>query len=243
MTPAAQRALATLAVTGAAVAVPLALPAVRGSVWTVVGLLVQGDISGLRAYLLGFGAWAPVISALLMVGQAIVAPLPAFVITLTNGFLFGALWGGLLSWSSALAGAWLCFWLARMLGRPFAERLVGRIALETADRFFVRYGIQAILVARLLPFVPFDPISYAAGLTKMEAVRFLVATGLGQLPATILYSYAGQQASHAAEVLLWVLGAAVLVSVVGQVVRKRQAARRAAAANARPAADASTTLR
>jgi uncharacterized membrane protein YdjX (TVP38/TMEM64 family) len=242
LTPAARRALATLGVTVAAVAMPFAIPAVRDSAWTVVGLLVQGDIPGLRAYLLGFGAWAPVVSALLMVGQAIVAPLPAFVITLTNGLLFGALWGGLLSWSSALAGAWLCFWLARTLGRPFAERLVGRTALEAADRFFVRYGIQAIVLARLLPFVPFDPISYAAGLTRMGAVRFLVATGLGQLPATILYSYAGQQASHAAEVLLWVFGATVVVSVVGQVVRKRRAARRAAGSDTRPAADVSTTL-
>lgn len=225
MTPAARRALVTLAVAGAAIAAPVAIPVVRASIWRVVGLLLEGDIGGLRAYLLGFGAWAPVVSALLMVGQSVVAPLPAFVITLTNGLLFGALWGGLLSWSSAMAGAWLCFWLSRTLGRPFAERVVGQTALDVADRFFLQYGVQAILVARLLPFVPFDPISYAAGLTKMSVVRFLVATGLGQLPATALYSYAGQEASRAAEILLWLFGATALVWVIGQVIQRRRAAR------------------
>ncbi len=43
----------------------------------------------------------------------------------------------------------------------------------------------------LLPFVPFDPISYAAGLTSIRFRSFFIATGLGQLPATIVYSWAG----------------------------------------------------
>ncbi|MGQ7113541.1 TVP38/TMEM64 family protein, partial [Escherichia sp. TWPC-MK] len=47
------------------------------------------------------------------------------------------------------------------------------------------------LVCRLLPFVPFDPISYAAGLTSIRFRSFFIATGLGQLPATIVYSWAG----------------------------------------------------
>ena len=41
------------------------------------------------------------------------------------------------------------------------------------------------------PFVPFDPVSYAAGLTSMRFRHFMLATGLGQLPATIVYSWTG----------------------------------------------------
>lgn len=44
-------------------------------------LLSQGDISGLRDYILSFGIWAPFVSALLMALQALMLPLPAFVIT------------------------------------------------------------------------------------------------------------------------------------------------------------------
>ncbi|EEC26417.1 snare associated golgi protein [Escherichia coli O157:H7 str. TW14588] len=46
------------------------------------------------------------------------------------------------------------------------------------DGFFTRYGKHTILVCRLLPFVPFDPISYAAGLTSIRFRRFLSPPGL-----------------------------------------------------------------
>jgi uncharacterized membrane protein YdjX (TVP38/TMEM64 family) len=82
------------------------------------------------------------------------------VVTFTNGLLFGWVWGALLSWSSAMVGAALCFWTARALGRPMVERLVGGTrALETSDLFVARHGTRSVLIARLLPFVSFDVVS------------------------------------------------------------------------------------
>jgi uncharacterized membrane protein YdjX (TVP38/TMEM64 family) len=59
------------------------------------------------------------------------------------------------------------------------------------DEFFKEYGKYTILVCRLLPFMSFDIVSYAAGLTSMGFWPFFLATGVGQLPATIVYSYIG----------------------------------------------------
>ena len=123
--------------------------------------------------------------------QAIIAPLPAFLITFANASLFGAFWGGALSWVSAMAGAALCFFIARALGRDAVEKLTGKSVLQSMDGFFTRYGKHTLLICRLLPFVPFDPVSYAAGLTSMRFRHFMLATGLGQLPATIVYSWTG----------------------------------------------------
>lgn len=192
---------------------------VRQAVDAGVGALSAVDaaeaVQAFRAYLLGFGAWAPLVSAGLMVLQSVVAPVPAFVVTFTNGLLFGWVWGALLSWTSAMAGAGICFWISRALGRPAVERLAGgAAALEVADRFFVRYGKRAILLARLLPFVPFDAVSYAAGLTSTGWRPFLVATGLGQLPATLLYSWLGERASGSARVLFWVFSIVAALLVV-----------------------------
>ncbi len=71
------------------------------------------------------------------------------------------------------------------------EKLTGKAVLQSVDGFFRRYGKHTILVCRLLPFVPFDPVSYAAGLTSIRFRHFMFATGVGQLPATIVYSWAG----------------------------------------------------
>ncbi|HSB20277.1 MAG TPA: TVP38/TMEM64 family protein [Anaeromyxobacteraceae bacterium] len=207
------------------------LPAVRQGVDAGVRALSAPDgrdaVDAFRSYLLGFGPWAPLASAALMVLQSLVAPLPAFVVTFANGLLFGWARGALLSWSSAMVGAALCFWIARALGRPAVERLAGGgAAVERADRFFERHGERAILLARLLPFVPFDAVSYAAGLTTTGFRPFLVATGLGQIPATLLYSYLGESASGSVRILFWgfslLAAAMVLLGIAGA---RRQALR------------------
>lgn len=149
------------------------------------------DVSLIKGYILSFGIWAPIISFLLMIFQSVMAPLPAFMITFANASLFGWVKGALLSWSSAMAGAVLCFYIARFYGREVVEKLTSKFALENVDRFFDKYGKYAILIARLLPFISFDIVSYAAGLTSMSFWSFFWATGLGQLPATIIYSYVG----------------------------------------------------
>ncbi|WEF26383.1 TVP38/TMEM64 family protein [Klebsiella aerogenes] len=149
------------------------------------------DQQALERFIASYGPQAALVSFALMILQAVVAPLPAFLITLANASLFGALWGGVLSWVSAMAGAALCFFIARVLGREVVEKLTGKAVLQSMDGFFTRYGKHTILVCRLLPFVPFDPVSYAAGLTSIRFRHFMLATGIGQLPATIVYSWAG----------------------------------------------------
>lgn len=190
-------------------------PGLRDWVRTATAVLARGDVRALKSYLLSFGPWAPVVSALLMVFQAVVAPLPAFVITFTNGLLFGVWWGALLSWSSAMAGAAICFWIARAFGRPAVERLVGGSrALEISDRFFDRYGDRAVFIARLLPFVSFDVISYGSGLTPIGFWGFFIATGIGQLPATLVYSYLGQNMTGSVRVVFWTFVVLLVLVVV-----------------------------
>ena len=130
------------------------------------------DQHAIENFIRSYGTQAAVVSFFLMILQAIVAPLPAFVITFANASLFGAFWGGILSWCSAMAGAALCFFIARVLGRGAVEKLTGKTVLNNMDAFF-------------------DPVSYAAGLTSIRFRHFFIATGIGQLPATIVYSWAG----------------------------------------------------
>jgi uncharacterized membrane protein YdjX (TVP38/TMEM64 family) len=167
------------------------IPFVRVNVNQAINVLKTVDVNAAREYILSFGIWAPAVSFLLMILQSVVAPLPAFIITFANAGLFGWVKGAILSWSSAMAGAALCYYIARLLGRDVVEKLTSRTALEKVDEFFERYGKYAVLIARLLPFISFDIVSYAAGLTSMSFWSFFIATGVGQLPATIVYSYIG----------------------------------------------------
>ena len=67
-----------------------------------------------------------------------------------------------------MLGAVLCFFIARYFGRPVVVKLTSESALATSDRFFEPYGKHAVLIARLVPVISFDVISYASGLTGMS---------------------------------------------------------------------------
>ena len=207
----------------ASIALLFFIPTVRETFMGLISLFQSLDIEAIKAYILSFGLLAPFVSFALMVFQAILAPLPAFLITFANAALFGWVYGALLSWSSAMVGALLCFYIAKFLGREVVEKLTSKIALKSVDAFFEKHGVYAILIARLLPFISFDIVSYAAGLTRMSLRSFLIATGLGQLPATLIYSYAGEMLTGGARTfvygLLILFSVSVLVYLIKRVYR------------------------
>lgn len=196
------------------------LPAYKNFIDMTLSAFASGDFSVMRDFIAEYGAYAAAVSFFLMIFQSVAAPLPAFIITLANANLFGWWKGAILSWSSAMAGAAICFYIARILGRDVAERLTSRAGLQSIDDFFARYGTHSILIARLLPFISFDLVSYAAGLTSMDFWPFFVATGVGQLPATIVYSYVGGMLTGGAQMLM--TGLLILFALSAVIVMMRK---------------------
>jgi uncharacterized membrane protein YdjX (TVP38/TMEM64 family) len=187
-----------------------------------LGILGRGDIAGLRDYIVSFGLWAPVASCFLMVLQALAAPVPSFLITFANGLAFGVFWGWTLSVFGHVLAASVCFGISRALGRVPVEVFVGKTGLESADRWFARWGVYAVFAGRLLPGVAFDAISFAAGLTNMRFRSFIAATALGIIPQTFLYSYLGRQAPEYVALFLVTSGIFLLAVIVVAVVRYRR---------------------
>jgi len=180
------------------------------------------SIETAREYISGYGLFAPLISATLMIFQSVIAPLPAFLITIANGALFGFWWGMLLSWSSAMLGAALCFYIARFLGAKHVARIVSQPIVNKTDQFIQKYGNYAILIARLIPYIPFDVVSYAAGLTRIRFIGFWIATGIGQLPATAVYTYLGNKISTHTNLMLLGFGVVISISIVIWLVKGRK---------------------
>lgn len=181
------------------------VPTFNTQVNSVFAMFATGDFQVIRDFVESYGPYAMGVSFLLMLLQSLMAPLPSFLITFANANLFGWWQGAILSWVSAMAGAALCFWIAKWLGRDVVEKLTSKSGLSSIDEFFEKYGKQSVLIARLLPFISFDIVSYAAGLTAMDFGSFIIATGLGQLPATIIYSYVGGMLTGGAKLMVMAL--------------------------------------
>lgn len=203
----------------------LFVPYINSMFNRIFSMFATGDFTVVQAFVASYGSYAMLVSAFLMVFQSVAAPLPAFLITFANAALFGWWQGALLSWSSAMLGAVVCFYIARILGRDATEKLTTRAGLQQIDRFFERHGQKSILIARLLPFISFDFVSYAAGLTSMGFWPFFIATGVGQLPATIVYSYVGGMLTGGARLvvtaLLIIFALSILIVLLRQLYAER----------------------
>lgn len=196
------------------------VPSVNKGINEAVKVMSTQGIDGVIGYIRNYGVYAAAISFGLMVLQSVISPIPAFLITLANAAIFGWVKGAILSWTSSMVGAVLCFFIARTFGRDKVEKMSGKGAIAKLEEFFKKYGKHSVFVARLLPFMSFDLVSYFAGLTSISFPSFLIATGLGQLPATIVYSYVGGELTGGAEKLMIGLSVLFAITVIIYIWRK-----------------------
>jgi uncharacterized membrane protein YdjX (TVP38/TMEM64 family) len=127
----------------------------------------------------------------MMLIQAIAIPIPSELVLIAGGLAFRFPFGWIVGALGSIVAAMLGFYIARKGGRSFAIRFVGTKAINFADNWFNRWGVWAVLLGRFAPFIPFDAISYSAGLTKMKLKDFMIPTIIGTLPRTLFYTSLG----------------------------------------------------
>ena len=151
------------------------------------------DVERLEMLVARAGLWGPVLIVTLMTVAVVASPIPSAPIALAAGAAYGHLWGTVQVVIGAELGALIAFGLARVLGhdvlrRVFGDRVdAGLLGSQTALT-------ATVLASRLMPFVSFDVISYAAGLSRLHAWRFALATLAGIIPASFLLAHFGGEA-------------------------------------------------
>lgn len=172
------------------------------------------DPAALRAYVEGFGIWAPVVFVCLQAAQVVVAPVPGQVVVLLGGYLFGTVAGVTYSLVGATLGSAVAFWLARRYGRRYVERVVTESTLARFDRLTRNNAVPALFVAFLVPGLPDDVLCFVGGLTEVPIRRLVAVAALGRLPSFLLVSVIGGELAGG-RVAVAVVLAAALVAVAG----------------------------
>jgi uncharacterized membrane protein YdjX (TVP38/TMEM64 family) len=146
---------------------------------------VLGGIEQLRG-----SPWAPVIFVSAYAVATALA-IPGTVLTLAGGALFGVWFGILLNSLGANIGANLAFLLARGLGRDGITKLFGS-RLDKLDKATDQHGFQGLLTLRLIPVAPFNALNFGSGLTSIPWSSYALATVIGILPGTAVYTFFGE---------------------------------------------------
>lgn len=182
------------------------------------------DTAAFRDWILSHGWHGPVAVVAAMTFAVVFSPLPSAPIALAAGAAYGHSWGTLYVLAGAELGAIFAFALARLLGRDALRRWFGD-KVDTGWLGSQRSLMAIIFVSRLLPFMSFDLISYAAGLSAIAFWRFAIATFAGIAPASFLLAHFGNEmaSGEAGRMALTVLflGAATLVPLILAYIRRR----------------------
>ncbi len=150
-----------------------------------------GPLAAVRAIigLMTASAWGP----LLYIVIYAVRPLLFFsatLLTLAGGFIFGPVWGVVYTVIASNLSAMVAYGMGRYFGEGFLD--VDQMGSWT-ERYTTRmraHGFATVLIMRFI-FLPYDLVSYLAGLLRIDWKAFLLATAVGCLPGTVSFVLAG----------------------------------------------------
>ena len=145
----------------------------------------------IRNLILSFGWWGPGVYIFLYTIRPLLL-FPAIILTLAGGLAFGPWWGTLYVVVGGLLGACLCFGISRSLGREKMQKYVGAWSYaQNFDDQVLKHGFRAMLIMRIVPIFPYDPVSYLAGLSTIRFRDYAAATAIGMVPGAFAYNVLG----------------------------------------------------
>jgi len=161
----------------------------------VISLLASWIVAVISAGgYLGIVALMAIESACIPLPSEIIMPFAGYLVSLGRLSLIGAATAGAIGCN---LGSLVAYEIGCYGGRPLVERygrwiLLSRRELDWADRFFLRWGYLAVVIARMLPVVR-TFIALPAGIARMPRARFHIYTFLGSWPWCLALAYFGMK--------------------------------------------------
>ncbi len=200
---------------------------------------VLSQLSEVALGLIGRTGYAGIF--LLSALESCAIPIPSEVVVPFSGFLAASNRFNLgavvfVATAANLIGSIILFWVGKSGGRWILERygkyiLVHEHDMEKGDEWFKKYGTKSIFWGRMIPVVR-TFISLAAGVGKMNFLKFSVATFLGSLPWNAALAVIGYKAGEnwralevyfrKLDIFIVVAGVVLIVLYLWKHLRKRQ---------------------
>ena len=159
------------------------------------------------------------IAFLLIIGlqivQVVICVLPGQPIQFASSYMFGVGRGFLLSIIGAVIGTVISFYLAKLLGSEAMHIFFGEDKVrEYQRRLNSGRGLLLAFLIYLIPGVPKDLVSYAAGISEMRFRPFLLAATVGRSPGmlgSLLIGHFFGRKNYTAMIILSIAVAIILI--------------------------------
>ncbi len=193
--------------------------------WKFTALREYADPAHLRSMLAPFvgSPIAPFVSVGAFVLGSLLM-LPVTLLVFQAGVLFGPLLGFPIALAGALISSAVSYWIGRALGKDVALRAAGRMR-HRLNHLLVKRGILSVAVLRLLPVAPFTIVNLAAGASRVRFADFMLGSLIGMSPGIFALtvfsnSLVDALADPSPRKFLGVAAALVAVVAVGIIARR-----------------------
>ncbi|XP_074268961.1 uncharacterized protein LOC141592255 [Silene latifolia] len=137
------------------------------------------------------GPWGPFVLAVAYIPLTVLA-VPASVLTLGGGYLFGLPLGFIADSVGATLGATVAFLLGRTIGKSYVmSKLKNYPKFHAVAIAIQRSGFKIVFLLRLVPLLPFNMLNYLLSVTPVSLGAYMLATWLGMMPITFAFVYVG----------------------------------------------------
>jgi uncharacterized membrane protein YdjX (TVP38/TMEM64 family) len=180
-------------------------------------IFTSDDRERITEYVQQFGAWGPVVIILTMIAQMFLFVVPSWLLMIVTVLAYGKFWGVVLSIAAVFVASTVGYFIGRGLSENTLNRLIGEENEKKLEDTLHKYGVGAVVIFRLAPFLSNDAISFVAGILNMSYWRFIAATLAGITPLAVLIAYFSEDTERLKSGLVWV-GAISLMGYIGYII-------------------------
>ncbi|AKD05707.1 membrane protein [Pontibacter korlensis] len=176
-------------------------------------VLTSGEEKRISQWVSQFGFWGPFFIVIAMVAQMFLLVINVVALMLVAIIAYGPFWGSVIAVSAVAVASTIGYWIGRSIGEAGVSKLIGQKSEQKVAGFMDHYGVWAVIIARISPFLSNDAVSFVAGLAGMGYFRFIGATLTGIIPLTILLAWLGENNERLKNGLIWVSAVSLAIFI------------------------------
>jgi uncharacterized membrane protein YdjX (TVP38/TMEM64 family) len=169
--------------------------------WQVLG---SGNNKRISEWVSQFGFWGPFFIIFAMILQMFLIVVNVVALMLVAILAYGPFWGSVIAVVAVLTASTIGYVIGSGIGETGVRKIIGPKTEKKVSEFMDKYGVWAIIIARVSPFLSNDAVSFVAGFAGMKYLKFLSATFAGILPLTLLLAWLGEDFDRLKSGLIWI---------------------------------------
>ncbi|MDW8802730.1 TVP38/TMEM64 family protein [Clostridium sp. A1-XYC3] len=164
-----------------------------------------------------YGQYSILAFYILQIIQVIAFFIPGEVVQIAGGYIYGTLWGSILSLLGITTGSMVVYSISRFYGKPLINKIISAKDFKFFEKALRMGSVNYIVfLLYLIPGIPKDVLAYMCGISNITFKNFIIYSTLGRVPGIFMSAYFGAKFSAENKVVLIVIAiVAVVLFIVG----------------------------